>query len=221
MNHIITFANQKGGVGKSTLAILFANYLCWKKMNVCIIDTDLQQTIAQMRKSDLDFYACEAPYSVQGFPVSDVDTMRQLMENARKFDGCVLIDAPGNLSQDGLIPILSETDFIVCPYRYDKATTASTSIFVKTILRMMREIRGMKPQLLFTPNNIYRKGNMEEKKVWKQFADTFEMVGTVLPTVPTRADLERIDTIEVTPSQRDVVQDTFEYIIKIILDSEL
>ena len=176
MNHIITFANQKGGVGKSTLAILFANYMCWKKMNVCIIDTDLQQTIAQMRKSDLDFYACEAPYSVQGFPVSDVDTMRQLMENARKFDGCVLIDAPGNLSQDGLIPILSETDFILCPYRYDKATTASTSTFVKTILRMMREIRGMKPQLLFTPNNIYRKGNMEEKKVWKQFADTFEYI---------------------------------------------
>ena len=174
-----------------------------------------------MRKSDLDFYACEAPYSVQGFPVSDVDTMRQLMENARKFDGCVLIDAPGNLSQDGLIPILSETDFIVCPYRYDKATTASTSTFVKTILRMMREIRGMKPQLLFTPNNIYRKGNMEEKKVWKQFADTFEMVGTVLPSVPTRAVLERIDTIEITPSQRDVIQETFDYIIKIIKDSEL
>ena len=221
MNHIITFANQKGGVGKSTLAILFANYLCWKKMNVCIIDTDLQQTIAQMRKSDLDFFGCEAPYSVQGFPVSDVDTMRQLMENARKFDGCVLIDAPGNLSQDGLIPILSETDFIVCPYRYDKATTASTSTFVKTILRMMREIRGMKPQLLFTPNNIYRKGNMEERKVWKQFAETFEMIGTVLPTVPTRADLERIDTIDITPSQREIVKETFDYIIKIIKDSEL
>ena len=58
MNHIITFANQKGGVGKSTLAILFANYLCWKKMNVCIIDTDLQQTIAQMRKSDLRASLC-------------------------------------------------------------------------------------------------------------------------------------------------------------------
>lgn len=79
----------------------------------------------------------------------------------------------------------------------------------------------MKPQLLFTPNNIYRKGNMEEKKVWKQYAETFEMIGTVLPTVPTRADLERIDTIEINSSQRDVVQDTFEYIIKIILDSEL
>ena len=79
----------------------------------------------------------------------------------------------------------------------------------------------MKPQLLFTPNNIYRKGNMEEKKIWKQYAETFEMVGTVLPTVPTRADLERLDTIDITTSQRDIVQETFEYIIKIIQDSEL
>ena len=47
------------------------------------------------------------------------------------------------------------------------------------------------------------------------------MIGTVLPTVPTRADLERIDTIEINSSQRDVVQDTFEYVIKIIKDSEL
>jgi hypothetical protein len=62
---------------------------------------------------------------------------------------------------------------------------------------------------------------MEEKKVWKQLAETFEMIGTVLPTVPTRADLERIDTIDINSSQRDVVQDTFEYMIKIILDSEL
>ena len=84
-----------------------------------------------------------------------------------------------------------------------------------------RDIQGMKPQLLFAPNNIYRKGNMEEKKVWKQFAETFEMIGTVLPTVPTRADLERIDTIEITHSQRDIIQDTFDYVIKIIKDSEL
>ena len=44
-NRKIVFANQKGGVGKSTLCILFANYLAWKGKSVCIIDTDLQKTI--------------------------------------------------------------------------------------------------------------------------------------------------------------------------------
>ena len=29
-NRKVVFANQKGGVGKSTLCILFANYLAWK-----------------------------------------------------------------------------------------------------------------------------------------------------------------------------------------------
>ena len=37
---IIVFANQKGGVGKSTLCLLLANYLVYWKKNVCIIDTD-------------------------------------------------------------------------------------------------------------------------------------------------------------------------------------
>ena len=40
-NIIITFANQKGGVGNTTLCILFANYLVvhWKK--VLVIDCDV------------------------------------------------------------------------------------------------------------------------------------------------------------------------------------
>lgn len=34
-NRKIIFANQKGGVGKSTLCILFANYLAWKN-RMCV-----------------------------------------------------------------------------------------------------------------------------------------------------------------------------------------
>ena len=40
-SQVIVFANQKGGVGKSTLSLLLGNYLNWKKEKVCIIDTDL------------------------------------------------------------------------------------------------------------------------------------------------------------------------------------
>ena len=37
MNKIIAFANQKGGVGKTTLCILFADYLAWKKKGVVML----------------------------------------------------------------------------------------------------------------------------------------------------------------------------------------
>ena len=73
----------------------------------------------------------------------------------------------------------------------------------------------MKAQILFIPNNINRKGNLEEKKMWKQVADMFNMIGTVLPPIPSRAALERINSFEITSPQRELVRDTFEKIISI------
>ena len=52
-NIIITFANQKGGVGKTTLCTLFANYLVAHQKKVLVIDCDVQQTISFRRKADL------------------------------------------------------------------------------------------------------------------------------------------------------------------------
>ena len=76
----VVFANQKGGVGKSTLCMLFANYLSWKGKPVCIIDTDLQKTILMQRQKDVQIYDEEEPYSVQSFDVSAPELMQQLMD---------------------------------------------------------------------------------------------------------------------------------------------
>ena len=73
----------------------------------------------------------------------------------------------------------------------------------------------MKGQILFIPNNINRKGNLEEKKMWKQVADMFNMIGTVLPPIPSRAALERINSYDITSSQRELVKDAFEGLISI------
>ena len=53
MNKIFIFANQKGGVGKTTLCTLFANYLVAKNIPVLVIDCDGQQTIFEKRKVDI------------------------------------------------------------------------------------------------------------------------------------------------------------------------
>ncbi len=88
----IVFANQKGGVGKSTLCILFANYLAWKKLT-CIIDTDLQKTIMSSVRRTLNLRRCGGAHSVQDFDVQDPVMMQQLMDSASQTDGFVLFDS--------------------------------------------------------------------------------------------------------------------------------
>ena len=49
-NRIVLFANQKGGVGKTTLCGLFANYLSVEKeVPLLVIDADPQQTFSGRR----------------------------------------------------------------------------------------------------------------------------------------------------------------------------
>ncbi len=53
---IVTFANQTGGVGKTSLCVTFANYLLMKGVRVVIIDSDFQHSILKCRKADLKHY---------------------------------------------------------------------------------------------------------------------------------------------------------------------
>ena len=52
-NKIILFANQKDGVGKTTICGLFSNYLSdTRNVSLLVIDADPQQTFASRRKDD-------------------------------------------------------------------------------------------------------------------------------------------------------------------------
>lgn len=215
-NRIIVFANQKGGVGKSTLCILFANYLAYKGKPVCIIDTDLQKTILSQRNKDSEvFLGDDEPYSVQGFDVSDPETMQQLMDSARQVDGFVLMDSPGNVSEDGLVPMFAGADFIVCPYEYEEKTLDSTGVFVGVINKLREHNVDMKGELFFVPNRIdARIGTSEENRMWKQTDQIFKKLGHVTPRIASRATLKRINTYELLSTQRDAVSECFDYMLR-------
>lgn len=215
MNKIIAFSNQKGGCGKSTLCLLFANYLHWKKRNVCVIDTDTQQSLVLQRKDDQEFLESEMPFSIQGYDRDDIASMEKLMENARDYDGYVLIDCPGNMKDDMLIPILTKADYIICPFRYDQRTLTSTGAYVQILRELWKKLKCREVPIFFVPNNIVRKGSLGEKKMWREVAHTFSMLGTLTEAIPGRAALEKVNTYEITPSQRDIVENLFNKIIKI------
>ena len=50
---IVLFANQKGGVGKSTLCTFLAHDLTAKDRPVVVADADLQQSLFQLRAMEL------------------------------------------------------------------------------------------------------------------------------------------------------------------------
>lgn len=219
-NHKIVFANQKGGVGKSTLCMLFANYLAWKKQDVCLIDTDLQKTIMMQRKKDREIYEdMEEPYTVQDFDVQDPELMQQLMESASQTEGFVLFDSPGNVSEDGLVPMFTGADFIICPYEYEEKTLDSTGTFIQVINALRQTTPEMSARLFFVPNRIdVRIGTADELRMWKQTDAIFKQLGSVTPRITARASLKRINTVEITAPQRDAVKAAFDFMIRRMKD---
>ena len=215
MNKIITVASQKGGCGKSTICTLFANYLSSRKKNVCIIDVDFQQSLIQQRRDEKAVYG-EPPYEIKGFEMTKPELMQQLMENAREYDGYVLIDCPGKLDDDGLIPVLIESDYIICPFQFDIKSLTATTNFVNSFQNLQGMYPDSKTRLLFIPNNIKRKGTQEEQQAWRNVGNTFGIAGTVLDPIPYRACIEKVNTYEINSAQLEVVKGVFDKIIKII-----
>lgn len=77
---IVTFANQKGGVGKTTLCVTFANYMVTKGVRVVVIDCDFQHSIMKCRKADIRKYGeQEMPYEVWAYEANDKAMMTSLI----------------------------------------------------------------------------------------------------------------------------------------------
>ena len=201
--------------------MLFANYLAWKKQDVCLIDTDLQKTIMMQRKKDREIYDdMEEPYTVQDFDVQDPELMQQLMESASQTEGFVLFDSPGNVSEDGLVPMFTGADFIICPYEYEEKTLDSTGTFIQVINALRQTTPEMTARLFFVPNRIdVRIGTADELRMWKQTDAIFKQLGAVTPRITARASLKRINTFEISASQRDAVKGAFDFMIRRIKEA--
>lgn len=220
---IVTFANQKGGVGKTTLCVTFANYLVTKGVRIVVIDCDSQHSIMKCRKADIRKYGKEmVPYEVWAYEPYDKAAMTSLIEklhNDPEID-VVLMDSPGSLQAEGLVPMFVNSDIIVVPFHYDLVTIPSTASFLLFIDRI-RQLVGekMKAQTFIVPNlNDNRVGKRSELMLWDNTRETFSKYGYVTGKIPKRADLERISTIAALDMQQQYVCSVFDKIYFSIFD---
>ncbi len=110
---VITFANTKGGAGKTTAVLLLASELARRGLRICVIDTDPQRWLSRWREN-ADY---RVDLSVITY-VSATSLQQHVLDNRKVFDH-VIIDLPGaqspllatavGLSNHVVIPVQGST----------------------------------------------------------------------------------------------------------------
>ena len=139
---VIAFATQKGGMGKTTLSILVASWLQYKrKIPVAILDVDSSQlsvyslrireseqmdeeTRERFNQQDVDPYAI-----LNGSPGDVPQLLSQLPDDVR----LVFIDLPGNIDVEGYETAISKVDFLLVPMETSEFSVTTGFSFLSAI----------------------------------------------------------------------------------------
>tara|TARA_B100000886_G_C20302616_1_gene440355 strand:+ start:32 stop:673 length:642 start_codon:yes stop_codon:yes gene_type:complete len=109
MSKIVTFANVKGGSGKSTLCVNIAAMLVKLNRSVCVIDSDPQQ-------STYDWIINTKDPLLSQVSCRDVSHLEALSEIDDEF---ILIDTQGNLNKE-LADFLKISSLVLVPCRVSR-----------------------------------------------------------------------------------------------------
>lgn len=213
----VVFSNQKGGVGKTTSAMLFANYLVLsEKMDVVCFDFDPQHSFYEKHQDDITSFQKEPLYDVNKFDLEDAD---KVIELVNQYDGVTVFDLPGNLNDNNMVPLLVNADVIICPFHYDKMSLDSTLVFAQVVQHLNQEMDAQ-IDLYFLPNRINRSVNYDSENL-KDSGSTKQKIdqvlveyGTVLDYFPDLVSFQRLDVFHIPNKLNYYVRRTFEGIHK-------
>ena len=125
MPSIITFAHQKGGVGKSTLALNLYGYFAQAGLSTALVDIDPQGSLTA-------FVGFSGSDRFQLIGRKDFKDYADLLERVQGFE-VVIIDTPPYLSKE-LIDVIAITDLVVIPCKaslFDALAIRQTIEFIE------------------------------------------------------------------------------------------
>lgn len=204
---IITFAQQKGGVGKTTLAIALANYLTLvKNKKVKVFDFDYQKSFYQKWIEDEVFdlpklYDVETINEEQEEVLFEFQRMTDMKESEEYF----IFDLAGTLDYR-YVDLLTYSDFLVIPFEYSDISTKSTIWFISFLGNLESQ-----------SERIFIRSKYEKGYFYKNQADTDAVIsqyGTLLETpVFKRNALQSINTRRLSYEQRYAIDAPFKELI--------
>lgn len=189
----ISFCNQKGGIGKSTLTILAASWLRYVRgLNVLVVDCDFpQHSIYQLREREKnavvenDAYKLLLQRQFEQFQKKAYPIIRSTPENAENdvqvflasepepYD-VVLYDLPGTMNTKGVLYTISLLNYLFIPMRADRLVMQSTLNFAQTVYDNFIDnpVTNIKDAFLFW--------NMEDRRERTNVYTLYErMLGTL------------------------------------------
>jgi chromosome partitioning protein len=198
---IIVIANQKGGAGKSTIALLLANYLTMIRNhnNVTVLDMDYQQSLSSHAEK-ARILENEPLYEVVASELSLFPTLKGLIE--RQSGQLVLIDLPGKMDDDGLVPIFRAADVILTPFAYDEFSVDSTVLFALVVRKIKPESR-----LVFIPNRIRGTVRYDTRA---EVEKTLSGFGEVTAPLGERVEFQRTTTVHLPLSVTPLILAVFD-----------
>ena len=131
MSRIITIAHQKGGVGKSTLA-LNLSYRFSKDVKIALTDVDPQGTIMNLQSI------------VEDFDIINFETMKKLRDS--DYD-VVFIDSPPYII-DTIQPIFEESDFVLVPTKVGVPDIMAISTTIELIKNAQKRNKDLKAAIV-------------------------------------------------------------------------
>ena len=182
---IYSFANPKGGVGKSTLSVHFVTWLSEQGGKVVLVDADSQGSSSTWLRE-----------AAPEIPIELLVTPDELLEGLGKlslqFDH-VVVDAPGVLA-DTIRCILLKTDVALLPCG-PSALELRTAFDAVRVLKQVQDIRGGPPMSFLVPNRIKTR-----QRLSKDFMDAATTLG-----IPTTSGLRDLQAYADAPGQATVV----------------
>lgn len=184
---VILIGNQKGGAGKSTLTLLLANYLASvRSRKVTVLDMDYQQSLAaKYEKAGIvdstPLYEI-IPSDLKHYPVL-VNVLGQNKEEL------ILVDLPGRMDDDRLIPVIESGELVLCPTNYDEFSVDSTLLFAMVTRRINEKV-----PIVFVPNRIKANVKYETRTEVDKVLTRFGVIG---PAVAERVDFQRLSIFHI------------------------
>lgn len=181
---LIIFTNPKGGTGKSTLTLLYANYLkAMSRSKLCILDLDRSYSLSRKAKRRGAGQNHPAHYPVLTASFLDIfDAKKRIID--KTFD-LILVDLRSMDFTEQYLDILQTADVIICPYRNDELTAEITLAFAKLL-----QLKNIGAITIYVPNRIKRQ---EKKQLFEEIKDILSKYGHVAPSILDTQFIEQLE----------------------------